>query len=385
MDQDSKSSNNSELDKPDYYFEMSRETKYTFRVLMGMCSFVIAVFIFGLDVKFLDMEVKAKQILPAFAEFVFLAVLIYSAIAFLLYYKDIRRIKILGFNKLVSSKLSENEKLKAATERLKSLEAMIQAGEKRRGKTMWNLYNKAYPKKSWAFKDHKGNILIETLRKEIEKERTRYIRMESNEKVEAARLARDEKGVPLISKNREFDIRWNFYANGAILAVMVLASLYSVADKYFEVGKSAALLYIFYAISVAVVLWLVKANWLFFRRQASKLFEAYFTRVPRFYLTMKSGANACGIIYKGSNRFLVFKGARFRKKPKDPSANGILGKLEKLNILKEDKNNEKFYRLTKDHIFDSPSSAARLITGNATNGRIAWKTKDGKRLDDIYP
>lgn len=40
-------------------------------------------------------------------------------------------------------------------------------------------------------------------------------------------------------------------------------------------------------------------------------------------------------------------------------------------------------RLTKDVVFGSPSTAATMIMGRNTNGRLQWKTKDGKTLKDL--
>ncbi|MGN8806874.1 MULTISPECIES: DUF4357 domain-containing protein [unclassified Blautia] len=37
----------------------------------------------------------------------------------------------------------------------------------------------------------------------------------------------------------------------------------------------------------------------------------------------------------------------------------------------------------KDCVFRSPSTAAQFVTGNSTNGNLAWKTKDGIKLKDI--
>lgn len=38
---------------------------------------------------------------------------------------------------------------------------------------------------------------------------------------------------------------------------------------------------------------------------------------------------------------------------------------------------------TQDQVFNSPSTAAGIILGRAANGRIEWKTKDGRTLKDI--
>ena len=37
----------------------------------------------------------------------------------------------------------------------------------------------------------------------------------------------------------------------------------------------------------------------------------------------------------------------------------------------------------KDCEFKSPSTAAQFVTGNSTNGNIAWKDKEGKKLKEL--
>ena len=39
--------------------------------------------------------------------------------------------------------------------------------------------------------------------------------------------------------------------------------------------------------------------------------------------------------------------------------------------------------LMKDVAFKSASTAANFVTGNSTNGLIAWKSKDGKTIKEI--
>ncbi len=41
------------------------------------------------------------------------------------------------------------------------------------------------------------------------------------------------------------------------------------------------------------------------------------------------------------------------------------------------------YRFSQDQVFGSPSTAAGVILGRTANGRIEWKTKDGKTLKDV--
>jgi hypothetical protein len=41
------------------------------------------------------------------------------------------------------------------------------------------------------------------------------------------------------------------------------------------------------------------------------------------------------------------------------------------------------YRLTQDYTFNSPSTAAGVLLGRSSNGRDAWKDKDGRTLKEI--
>jgi hypothetical protein len=38
----------------------------------------------------------------------------------------------------------------------------------------------------------------------------------------------------------------------------------------------------------------------------------------------------------------------------------------------------------KDHLFGSPSMAALAVLGRNSNGWVAWKTKDGRTLDEVH-
>lgn len=44
---------------------------------------------------------------------------------------------------------------------------------------------------------------------------------------------------------------------------------------------------------------------------------------------------------------------------------------------------EKMFRFEKDYIFNSPSAASDLITGNSTSGWVLWRTKQDKTLREI--
>lgn len=52
--------------------------------------------------------------------------------------------------------------------------------------------------------------------------------------------------------------------------------------------------------------------------------------------------------------------------------------IEKLRKGKLEKS-----KLKEDMIFKSLSTAANFVTGRSTNGLIAWKSEDGKKMKDI--
>lgn len=41
------------------------------------------------------------------------------------------------------------------------------------------------------------------------------------------------------------------------------------------------------------------------------------------------------------------------------------------------------FQFTQDYVFPSPSTAAGVVQGRSANGRLDWKTKDGKTLKDL--
>lgn len=40
-------------------------------------------------------------------------------------------------------------------------------------------------------------------------------------------------------------------------------------------------------------------------------------------------------------------------------------------------------RLTEDHIFPSPSTAAMVLLGRTSNGRVEWRSSDGRTLKEL--
>ena len=53
------------------------------------------------------------------------------------------------------------------------------------------------------------------------------------------------------------------------------------------------------------------------------------------------------------------------------------------NIEKQRKDVIKNNKVIKDVIFKSPSTAANFVTGRSTNGLIAWKDENGKKLKEL--
>jgi hypothetical protein len=41
------------------------------------------------------------------------------------------------------------------------------------------------------------------------------------------------------------------------------------------------------------------------------------------------------------------------------------------------------YLFAQDYVFPSPSTAAGVVQGRAANGRVDWKTKEGKTLKEL--
>ena len=71
-------------------------------------------------------------------------------------------------------------------------------------------------------------------------------------------------------------------------------------------------------------------------------------------------------------------------KDETPSIHAYLSDLRKAlrrqGILKDDGTT---YRLTQDYSFNSPSTAAGVLLGRASNGRAEWKDSNGRSLKEI--
>jgi hypothetical protein len=83
-----------------------------------------------------------------------------------------------------------------------------------------------------------------------------------------------------------------------------------------------------------------------------------------------------------SRGFLVFEGAvgRKMKRVMIPGYEQLRDRLLQEGILVEDGENVK---LTKSHLFDSPSAAASVLSGGNKNGRTEWRDADGRTLKEL--
>lgn len=85
-------------------------------------------------------------------------------------------------------------------------------------------------------------------------------------------------------------------------------------------------------------------------------------------------------------KFIVLKGSIARSEPtKHKRASNELKFRDKL--IDEGIIEEKHGTLTfvKDHGFNSPNTAADIVSLGSNSGWKVWKTKDGKALEEVYP
>ncbi len=98
-----------------------------------------------------------------------------------------------------------------------------------------------------------------------------------------------------------------------------------------------------------------------------------------FYIKNKKGVNAKAL-YIENGKVRVLAGSEFASKQQSSFTEHIvLAEVEKVVELKSDN----IYRLLVDFDFSTPSQASKVMTGASTNGWIAWKTTDGKTLDEV--
>jgi hypothetical protein len=106
------------------------------------------------------------------------------------------------------------------------------------------------------------------------------------------------------------------------------------------------------------------------------------TKKPSELLQVEGkGVKASG--YEDAKGFVVVKGSQLVK-DEVPSIHQYMSTLRKdlvaQGVIVE---NGQHYVFTQDQVFNSPSTAAGVVMGRSANGRIEWKTKDGKTLKDL--
>lgn len=106
---------------------------------------------------------------------------------------------------------------------------------------------------------------------------------------------------------------------------------------------------------------------------------------PRFYFQQKDNLwNAEGVYV--DEKFIVLKGSVNRKDPTkhklDSNELKFRDKLIDEGIIKELNGILVF---VKDYAFNSPSTAADIVSLGSNSGWKVWKTKDSKPLEEIYP
>ncbi len=90
-----------------------------------------------------------------------------------------------------------------------------------------------------------------------------------------------------------------------------------------------------------------------------------------------------GTGYEDAKGFVVCKGTEVHKGETDSFLNfqSVLRRdLQDQGVLEDA---GKHFRFTQDHVFGSPSTAASVVLGRNSNGRIEWKNKQGKTLKAI--
>ncbi|HOP57232.1 MAG TPA: GIY-YIG nuclease family protein [Bacillota bacterium] len=105
---------------------------------------------------------------------------------------------------------------------------------------------------------------------------------------------------------------------------------------------------------------------------------------PHFYFQNKEKLwNAEGVYV--DEKFIVLKGSITRMNPtkhkQDSNEHKFRDKLIDEGIIKEQNGVLVFVR---DYAFNSPSTAADIVSLGSNNGWTVWKTKDGKTLGEIY-
>lgn len=104
---------------------------------------------------------------------------------------------------------------------------------------------------------------------------------------------------------------------------------------------------------------------------------------PLLFYCKTIDADAQG--YYDDDGFVVLEGSLFRKKQISSLGKWSARKQEEMVteglLINYD---HKSYRLTKNHLFKTPSGAGQMVTGRNANGWLVWKNEVGETLDKIY-
>lgn len=94
-------------------------------------------------------------------------------------------------------------------------------------------------------------------------------------------------------------------------------------------------------------------------------------------------ANVSAKAIRDTDALVVLAGSVVSKEVTPSLSNGYKAVRDKLlgNGVISDAG--EFYKFSKDYPFPSPSQAASVILGYMINGRLTWKSKDGRSLRDI--
>jgi hypothetical protein len=103
------------------------------------------------------------------------------------------------------------------------------------------------------------------------------------------------------------------------------------------------------------------------------------TAARRYYLRAR-GVEAQG--YEDPNGFVVLAGSQVAR-DYVPSAQGYLvtmrAALQQRGVIVQ---NGDGLKMGQDYTFDSPSTAAGVVLGRSSNGRVEWKDADGRTLKE---
>ena len=98
----------------------------------------------------------------------------------------------------------------------------------------------------------------------------------------------------------------------------------------------------------------------------------------KFYIKAARGADATGVIV--SDGFAVLSGSKISFDTTPSISESIIKNREK---LKNNKTISDDFVFVNDYVFSSPSLAAAVVMGRNANGKIEWRTKEGKTLSDV--